>query len=79
MNELKQRLEQGAAILADLDQKRRDTRNEQWGRETQYLIIDQELRLLEHDILADPGALESHLMPVRRSSPGVPENDGAQA
>ena len=73
MNEVKQRLEKGVAILADLDQRRRDTRNAQWGRETQYLIIDQELRLLEHDILADPGALESQLIRVRRQCPGVPE------
>jgi hypothetical protein len=66
MDDLQQRLAKGAALLADLDQKRRDTRTPQWGYDTEYLIISQELRQLEIDILEDPGALESQLVRVRR-------------
>ncbi len=65
MGEMKDRLERGVAMLARLEQRRQDTRTPQWGAETEFLIINYELRQLESDILRDPGALESQLVRVR--------------
>ncbi len=62
MSETKQRLEKGVAVLARLEKKRLDTRTPQLGYDTEFLIIARELEQLEHDILRDPGALESHLL-----------------
>ena len=66
MSDIKQRLEAGAAILEKLGQKRLDTRTPQCGYDTEFLLIYRELEDLEKDILADPGALESQLVRVRR-------------
>jgi hypothetical protein len=63
MNTIRERLEKGAAMLDQLDQRRRETRSPRWGYDTEYLIISQELRQLENDILCDP---TPKLVPVRR-------------
>ena len=63
MNTIRERLEKGAAMLEQLDQRRRETRSPRWGYDTEYLIISQELRQLENDILSDP---TPNLVPVRR-------------
>ena len=61
MSEIRERLAKGVAILAQLEQRRRDTRSRLWGHETEYLIIARELRQLESDILRDPGPLASSM------------------
>ena len=63
MSTIRERLERGVAMLDQLDQRRRETRSPRWGYDTEYLIISQELRQLEHDILCDP---TPGLVPVRR-------------
>jgi hypothetical protein len=45
---------------------RRETRNQNFGRDTEWQLVDRELRELEAEILADPGALEKMLVRVRR-------------
>jgi hypothetical protein len=63
MSTIRERLEKGVAMLDQLDQRRRETRSPRWGYDTEYLIISQELRQLENDILCD---LTPTLVPVRR-------------
>ena len=63
MNTIRERLEKGVAMLDQLDQRRRETRSPRWGYDTEYLIVSQELRQLENDILCDP---TTNLVPVRR-------------
>jgi hypothetical protein len=62
MNDTKDRLAEAAAILASLEGSCKQA-NEPLGLERE--IIDRELRDLEQDILADPGALSALLVPVR--------------
>ena len=66
MSDIKERLKLGAAILDQLEQKRSETRTPALGYDTEFLIVYRELRELENEILADPGALESQLVRVRR-------------
>ncbi|MBZ5727273.1 MAG: hypothetical protein LAP87_20025 [Acidobacteriia bacterium] len=76
MSEVRQRLEEGVAVLARLEQRRRDTGTPRLGFGTEFLIIARELEQLEHDILNDPGALEPQLHRLRQDpAPG----DGASA
>jgi len=63
MSTIRERLEKGVAMLAQLDQRRRETRSPRWGYDTEYLIISQELRQLEKEMLCDP---TTSLVPVRR-------------
>ena len=63
MGTIRERLEKGVAMLDQLDQRRRETRSPRWGYDTEYLIVSQELRQLENDILCDP---TTNLVPVRR-------------
>jgi hypothetical protein len=62
MSTIRERLEKGVAMLDQLDQKRRETRSPRWGYDTEFLIVSQELRQLENDILCDPAP---DLVPVR--------------
>jgi hypothetical protein len=64
MSTIGERLEEGAAMLDRLDQRRRETRTPRWGYDTEYLIVSMELRQLENDILNDPAP---NMGPVRRS------------
>jgi hypothetical protein len=52
MENLKERLERGVAILNGLDKRRRETRSPLWGYNTEYLLIARELRALEADFRA---------------------------
>jgi hypothetical protein len=54
MSTIRERLEKGVAMLDQLDQRRRETHSPRWGYDTEYLIVSQELRQLENDILRDP-------------------------
>ncbi|HXB68608.1 MAG TPA: hypothetical protein VNY05_10210 [Candidatus Acidoferrales bacterium] len=54
MSTTRERLEKGAAMLARLDERRRETRFPRWGYDTEYLIISEELRQIEKDMLNEP-------------------------
>ena len=62
MSETKDRLAEAAAMMASLESgcERADE-----PLDLEREIIDRELRDLEQDILADPGALSALLVPVR--------------
>lgn len=66
MNDVKERLERRVAILERLDRRREETNNPTAGFNAERMIIDFELNELELDIIADPGALESQLVRLRR-------------
>jgi hypothetical protein len=66
MSTIRERLEKGAAMLDQLDQRRRETRSPRWGYDTEYLIVSQELRQLENDILSDPCDPMTNVVRVRR-------------
>jgi len=57
MTGIQQRLEQSVAILGTLDRKRNETRSPALGRDTEWLLIERELRDIEQDIPRNPGAL----------------------
>ena len=50
MCKIRERLERGAAMLDQLDRRRRETRSPRWGYDTEYLIVSHELRQLENDV-----------------------------
>ncbi len=52
-------------ILGQIDRQREKAGDPGVGRSIELRIIDRELRDLEKQILADPGALESQLVRVR--------------
>jgi hypothetical protein len=52
MENLRERLERGVAILDRLDRRRQETKSPLWGYNTEYLVIARELRQLEADLLA---------------------------
>jgi hypothetical protein len=66
MSTIRERLEKGVALLDQLDQRRRETRSPRWGYDTEYLIVSQELRQLENDVLSGTCDPSSSLVPVRR-------------
>jgi hypothetical protein len=66
MRSLKERLEQSVATLETLDRKRAEMRSPAHGQDTEWSLIERELREIEQDILDEPGALEKFL--VRRRS-----------
>src|SRR5262249_10858289 len=51
MDNLRERLERGVAILNRLDQRRLETRSPLWGYNTEYLLIGRDLRQLKPDLL----------------------------
>lgn len=61
----KTRLEQEAALMAKLDERRRETGDDNLGSSIEREILERELKALEADILEDPGALQPMLVPVR--------------
>jgi hypothetical protein len=67
MNATLDRLQQGAATLDALQRRRKETKSPLFGTDTEYAIIDRELRELEADIASDPGALEAYLVRPRRA------------
>ena len=66
MSENRERLGKGFAALQRLDKRRLETRSPKLGYNAEHLIIARELSDLEADILADPGALETHFVRLRR-------------
>jgi hypothetical protein len=67
MSEIRERLGKGVAVLQRLDKRRLDTKSPKLGYNAEHLIIARELSELENDILQDPGALEAHLVRLRRN------------
>ena len=54
-------------MLTLLDQRRRETRFPRWGYDTEYLIISDELRQIENDILNEPCDPAPNPAPERRT------------
>ncbi len=67
--ETRERLVKEMEILQGLDSRRSEELSPELGQSIERQILDRELRELEQDILADPGALESQLVRVRRRRP----------
>ncbi len=65
MNTRKNRLEQAAWVLEQMDRRREATGDPTIGCGVERFLLEQELHEIEADILADPGALESQLVRVR--------------
>ena len=67
--DIRERLVKEMEILLKLNCRREDE-SEPWiGESIEREILNRELRELEMDILADPGALESQLVRVNRPKP----------
>ena len=62
------RLQTGVTMLSELERKRTETGDPNWGSGVEQQIIETELRDLEQDILWDPQALSEQLVRVRRRS-----------
>ena len=61
----KDRLEQSAKVLEQLDRRREEAGDASVGTAVERFLLELEFRELENDILADPGALESQLVRLR--------------
>ena len=57
-----------ASILELIDQRRKETGDENLGAGVENTILTESLRAIEQDIFAEPGALESMLVPLRRKA-----------
>ncbi len=65
MRSTKDRLEQSVEVLETLDRRRSDMRTPNLGSDTEWALVEQELKDIERDILEDPGALEKFLVRIR--------------
>jgi hypothetical protein len=63
---LSQELELHAAVLDLITRRRAETGNPGIGTAIEQCILDRQLRMLEEEIMSDPGALEGLLVPLRR-------------
>ena len=68
MSTTKDRMELSEAILALIEKKRIQTRDETLGADIEALLIENQFQELEHEILENPGAIEPWL--IRRRRPG---------
>jgi len=66
MSNTKERLELSEAILALIEQKRADTRDESLGAAIERFIVDSQFEEVEGEILDNPGAIEPWLIRRRR-------------
>ena len=64
MSTVKDRLELSEAILALIEKKRIEARDESLGASIERLVVESQFQELEHEILENPGAIEPWL--VRR-------------
>ena len=67
--EIKDRLVKEMEILQKLESRREEELAPWLGESIEREILNRELRELETDILADPGALESQLVRLKRKRP----------
>lgn len=63
---MKNALELRAALLELIDRRRVETGDPGLGANVERLILEEDLGDLNRDILSQPGALESQLVPLRR-------------
>ena len=66
MSTTKDRMELSEAILALIEKKRIQTRDETLGADIEALLIENQFQELEHEILENPGAIEPWLVRRRR-------------
>ncbi len=66
MSSVKDRLELAEAILALIEKKRSETRDESLGASIERVVIESQFQELEHEILENPGAIEPWLVRRRR-------------
>ena len=69
----KERLNFCAVILDTIEQKRKQRQDPDLARNIERQIIDRELRELERDIEADPGALELQIGKWKNEKPARPD------
>jgi hypothetical protein len=66
MSTTKDRLELSEAILALIEKKRIEARDESLGAAIERVVIESQFQELEHEILENPGAIEPWLVRLRR-------------
>jgi hypothetical protein len=66
MSTVKDRLELSEAILALIEKKRIEARDESLGASIERVVIESQFQELEHEILENPGAIEPWLVRRRR-------------
>jgi hypothetical protein len=66
MSTTKDRLELSEAILALIEKKRIEARDESLGASIERMVIESQFQELEHEILENPGAIEPWLVRRRR-------------
>ena len=62
MRSISERLQQSVATLDALDRRRDEMHSPMHGADTEWSLIERELRELENEILQNPGALEKFLV-----------------
>jgi hypothetical protein len=66
MNNTRERLELAASLLALIEHYREKTGDRELACGVEQVIVEQELRRVEKEILDDPGGLDVVLVPLRR-------------
>jgi hypothetical protein len=66
MSTAKDRLELSEAILALIEKKRIECRDESLGAAIERLVVESQFQELENEILENPGAIEPWLIRRRR-------------
>jgi|GEM_PF-684302 hypothetical protein len=66
MSDTRDRLELAASLLAMIEHYREKTGDWSLAQGVEQVIVEQELRRVEKEILEDPGALNAILVPVLR-------------
>ena len=66
MSTAKDRLELSEAILALIEKKRIEARDESLGASIERVVIESQFQELEHEILENPGAIEPWLVRRRK-------------
>ena len=66
MSTVKDRLELSEAILALIEKKRIEARDESLGASIERIVIESQFQELEHEILENPGAIEPWLVRRRK-------------
>jgi hypothetical protein len=67
MSTTKDRIELSEAILALIEKKRAETRDDTLGEAIERVIIESQFEEVEQDILENPGAIEPWLIRRRRN------------
>jgi hypothetical protein len=66
MSTVKDRLELSEAILALIEKKRIEARDESLGASIERMVVESQFQELEHEILENPGAIEPWLVRRRK-------------